>query len=297
MHNIIITILLLGFTNSVCAKEIDITASKGIDQEVIISLEPKPAQMDVAKNVIIKATFALALDSKSVQKNNIKLKLITEKKESIIDGTIGYIAQDNTVTYQPNQNLDEGYYEIEIKSLKATKANKATKIKEIKYRFYVAEVLNGYMLPPEPYAILNNSTLLGIDFNDNGIRDDLERWIIRKYATSDYPKTKTEIALQWARTTQQVIQSPETAYEDKKYLLIMKANLCQMYSFSEKLQKSGNYRIDNRIFNDEFVDRAFNTKDRIESYARFNGNLAGHVYGSLREDASKCDFDIDEIEE
>ena len=160
MNKFIITILLLGFTSSIYAKEIDITTNKGLDQEVIISLEPKPAQMDIDKDVTIKATFAIALDSKSVQKNNIKLKHITEKKESIIDGIIGYVSQDNAVTYQPNKNLDEGYYEIEIKSLKATKADKNTQIKEIKYRFYVAETINGYKLPLEPDESINNDTLL-----------------------------------------------------------------------------------------------------------------------------------------
>ncbi len=41
------------------------------------------------------------------------------------------------------------------------------------------EVINGYVLPPEPDETLNNSTLLGIDSNNNGVRDDVERKIIK----------------------------------------------------------------------------------------------------------------------
>jgi len=160
-----------------------------------------------------------------------------------------------------------------------------------------AEVINGYVLPPKPDEAVNNSTLLGVDVNDNGVRDDLERWIIKKYATSDYPKTKTAIALQWGRTAQQIIQNPESAYEDKKYWLINNVMNCQMYAYSRKLKKDGNYRIDNDIFDDEYVDKVFNTKERIKAYYHFNANLAGHVYGGSKVHPSKCDFDIDAIQE
>ena len=37
--------------------------------------------------------------------------------------------------------------------------------------------VNGHRLPPEPDKTLNDSTLLGIDANDNGVGDDVERWI------------------------------------------------------------------------------------------------------------------------
>ena len=37
------------------------------------------------------------------------------------------------------------------------------------------EIVNGYVLPPMPDKKLNDATLKGIDSNDNGIRDDVER--------------------------------------------------------------------------------------------------------------------------
>ena len=57
------------------------------------------------------------------------------------------------------------------------------------------KVINGHQLPPEPDPTINNSTLLGIDSNDNGIRDDVEIYILQRYADdTEYPKTKTALA-------------------------------------------------------------------------------------------------------
>jgi len=159
----------------------------------------------------------------------------------------------------------------------------------------VYKEVNGYKLPPEPDPKLNNATLLGVDSNANGVRDDLERWVVQKYANTDYPKHKTELGLQWGKVTQQIIQDIETAYEDKKYLLIDKAQECR-YKTYEKLGESLNYGIDHRIFNDEYVDKAFNTQDRIKAYYRFNSNLGGHVFGDPYFE-NPCDFNLHEIKE
>jgi hypothetical protein len=45
------------------------------------------------------------------------------------------------------------------------------------------EVIDGHVLPPEPDPKVNNATLLGIDSNNNGVRDDVERWIYSRYDT------------------------------------------------------------------------------------------------------------------
>ncbi|MBL0722005.1 MAG: hypothetical protein JJV88_05440 [Sulfurovum sp.] len=43
------------------------------------------------------------------------------------------------------------------------------------------EVIHGHTLLPEPDLVINNFTLLGIDSNNNGVRDDVERWIYHTY--------------------------------------------------------------------------------------------------------------------
>ncbi|MDR1006934.1 MAG: hypothetical protein LBL65_00005, partial [Campylobacteraceae bacterium] len=45
------------------------------------------------------------------------------------------------------------------------------------------EVKHGYQLPPCPDPVKNDETLLGIDSNNNGVRDDVEIWIYNTYDT------------------------------------------------------------------------------------------------------------------
>jgi hypothetical protein len=47
----------------------------------------------------------------------------------------------------------------------------------------VADVM-GTHVPPAPYAPENDATVAGVDKNDNGIRDDVELAILKKYANS-----------------------------------------------------------------------------------------------------------------
>jgi len=53
--------------------------------------------------------------------------------------------------------------------------------------------INGYRLPPEPDPKVNNATLLGVDVNNNGVRDDADYYgdkivldhLIMKYKFED----------------------------------------------------------------------------------------------------------------
>lgn len=44
-----------------------------------------------------------------------------------------------------------------------------------------SEVINGISVPPEPNPVINNATLAGVDSNQNGVRDDVERFIAERY--------------------------------------------------------------------------------------------------------------------
>ena len=250
----------------------------------------------------------MELDAKHVQKNNVKLKKITESQEFMIDGEVAYDANENTVTFKPSTLLTYGYYEVEFKSLKAIKAEKSEQIKEIKYRFYVPEVLNGYKLPPEPDEALNNSTLLGIDSNENGVRDDVERWIIIKYSKdSKYPKTKIAIALQYAKASQYIIvNDPIHAYKNKSYEIFDYAMDCEGYwinTITKDMTSSSyiKFSLDNEIYDDEFKSKMFNTLERTKAYWRFNGSLSGHMLGGgggiLSSTKDKCETDINALGE
>ena len=70
-------------------------------------------------------------------------------------------------------------------------------------------IVDGHELPPEPDPIINNSTLLGIDVNNNDVRDDVERWIYTTY--KDKHPVHIDIAMQAGRGYKKVLESPENA--------------------------------------------------------------------------------------
>ena len=61
------------------------------------------------------------------------------------------------------------------------------------------EVINGITVPPEPAPSINNATLAGVDVNNNGVRDDVERLIARQWP-SNY-----SVGIQVAKQVQSVL--------------------------------------------------------------------------------------------
>ena len=301
MKHFMVLLLLVTSALSLYGSNDDLTRYKGTDQEVILQLSPTVAQTDVWNNAKIEVSFSVPLDASSVQKNNIKLVHLSSKTNDHIDGTIAYDKYDNKVVFTPSALLPLGDYEIEIKSLKADKAYKTTQIKEIKYRFYVPKVIHGHQLPPEPDEAINNSTLLGIDANGNGIRDDVERLIIIEEAkNNEYPKTHTAISLQYAWAWQKMIEKP--VLETRVYL--ENASACQWYWFNKKTKDIRGYangrkwRVEHRnILGVKLEDKIFNTKERMQQRFKFNEACSGNIFKSTEKNIDACRINIDELGE
>jgi len=157
--------------------------------------------------------------------------------------------------------------------------------------------MNGYVLPPEPDKALNDSTLLGIDINDNGVRDDVERYIYERFGEDpEYPKTKTALAMQDAWATQKILKNP--TIESKKYL--DDAIDCQYYWFDKKTQGLSGYEfiqysIKHKVFDDiNLKDKMLNTKQRILRVFKFNEACSGHIFrGRGKESIENCQTNID----
>jgi hypothetical protein len=296
MKHFLVLLLFITGSISLYGSSDDLSISKGTDQDVIVQLSPTIAQIDVWNNAKIEVSFSVPLDALSVQKNNIKLVYLSSKTNDHIDGTIEYDKYDNKVLYTPNALLEEGVYEVEIKSLKADKDYKSTQIKEIKYRFYVPEVIQGHQLPPEPDPVVNDSTLLGIDVNNNGVRDDVEIWILNKY--KDKHPIHIDIAMQAARAYKKVLLMPEKAKEIHDE--VDKAVYCQLYYrlnakyFNEPLLLKDN--VVNEFFRSKIY---FNTQERMEAYLQYDKLLSGGSYTLLKIEERKaaCDFNISKYEE
>ncbi|MEA3419042.1 MAG: hypothetical protein U9Q90_06540 [Campylobacterota bacterium] len=271
------------------AKEVDLSTSKGIDQEVIELLAPTPAQTDVERSVSIKAKFNVMLDPKHIKKNDIWLKRI-EPDMRHIDASIHYDQTSQTITLQPKELLDEGVYEVTYQSIKTIKSQKGQQIKEIKYRFYVPEMIDGHMLPPKPDMQVNNSTIAGIDANNNGVRDDIEWWIYTKMDVLKYSKAERLIAMEWGKAIQIILKNPQSA--ESIYERVHMPLYCFYYYKFTYLYR---YPVDYAIFNHDFRDIAFNTKERQKAYNEYDSLLSGKIFPMGRIHPDQCNFNIDAV--
>jgi len=141
-----------------------------------------------------------------------------------------------------------------------------------------------YKLPPEPEPKINNSTLLGIDSNNNGVRDDMERWI---YKTYTHP-IERGIFMQSARAYNKVITNPSKALKTKKY--VDNAVSCLKYFMYESdpvpFDKYEHYSNRKKLKSIQF-----NTLDRRISYDKYQKALSGGVYDMLPSSKENCEFD------
>ena len=145
---------------------------------------------------------------------------------------------------------------------------------------------------PDPDA--NNRTLSGIDANRNGVRDDLEYYIIDRFGNDpDYPKTKTAIAMQYAAAAAKTLIDPDNAYKNRTDIAMDKAIDCNWYWMNTKKvpYEEGD------ILDHALDDRIFNTKERLINYARYNGALGGHAFVDTEENESSCVINIDKLGE
>lgn len=152
------------------------------------------------------------------------------------------------------------------------------------------EVIHGYTLPPAPDPAINNSTLLGIDSNNNGVRDDVEIWILKKY--KDKHPIYTEIAMQAGRAWQKILEDPSKANDTSK--LLDAAQNCEFY-FRFDANKYG----DILLIDESIVDRMFrkivtNTQEREDAYWEHDRLLSGGVYVLPKASQAKsyCDFNV-----
>jgi len=156
-------------------------------------------------------------------------------------------------------------------------------------------------LPDEPDVELNNSTLLGIDSNNNGIRDDVEIYIVKRFSQDlDFPKTKIAIAMQYAWANQKLIENPIMSSDkysndviDCEYYWIGKHNK------NMTTLKAIQYHQKHKIFNDNGIkDKSYNTKERIKEYFKFNQACSGHIFDGRDEDTiNNCQINIDRLGE
>jgi len=149
-----------------------------------------------------------------------------------------------------------------------------------------AWVVNGHVLPPEPDPTVNNATLLGVDVNDNGVRDDVERAIYKKF-----PKEiRRKQLMQQAKSDQSMMADDEAIKNAQKWQKIIanKNIACEKYLFRK-------FDIDFNLEAYDYMDNIqYNTKDRVIKYMRYNHALGGGVYFTPESivNESSCEFNV-----
>ncbi len=274
-----------------CVLSLSLNANNNTTSIVSSSLKSNTVQLENDNTIIIKT---LSLETIQTElKENTQAALIIQAAYS--DDTIKYITkniqwiiQDNSIVTINNTTLEtlkEGTTTIQAK-IDNTTSNKL--------RITVYKEINGYKLPPEPDETLNNSTLLGIDSNNNGVRDDVERWIYETY--KDKHPIHVDIAMQAGRAYKLVLETPERAREIR--LQVKGALFCAWYYQNDSYRYNDPILVHERI--DTFVkNKYFNTKDRHDTYKQYDQLLSGGVYNLPRAKQRKalCDFDTKKYEE
>ena len=128
-------------------------------------------------------------------------------------------------------------------------------------------------------------TLLGIDVDNNGVRDDVQVWIESKFA--DKPNVKNAM-LQRAKYMQLEIANADNKAESIKYSRKESDATSCLYTIATGM--SGN---DLSNLTKEIIKITYNTKARILAFKRINENFSGQITSSVsREEALRlCEFE------
>jgi len=162
--------------------------------------------------------------------------------------------------------------------------------KSIIIQVEVYEIIEGHLLPHEPEN--PDETLLGVDENDNGVRDEVERWIYKDMPTYHHPEIERVIAMQKAEAYQMTLVDP-TNKDDKVLKAMDGAHNCWMYyEISKDLPFDGSIK----KFSQNLKDQTLNTKERLKTYFEYDYSLKGRVFDSAdwsKLDTSICNKNID----
>ena len=225
-----------------------------------------------------------------IEKNELKEQTTTplQINATYSDGTIKEITDNINWDIQDNSIIS-----IDNNTLKALKEGTTTLSATVDNHtsntisITVYKEINGYKLPPEPDPTINNSTILGIDSNNNGVRDDVERKIFATYDKA----IEQAYMMQGAKKYQKYLENPVGIAESGE----AQQDTWNQYSCLGYLEEFENIEIPRsaKFFNEAYM----NTKERIRAYIEFNEAMSGGSYPIPMHDKDlkkeNCDFDVD----
>ena len=154
----------------------------------------------------------------------------------------------------------------------------------------VHEMIDGHLLPHAPKN--PDATLLGVDANHNGVRDDVERWIYKEMPTYHHAEIERVVAMTEAKAYQKALADPTNKGDNVVKAMDRALNCWAYYADSRNIP----YDEDVLKFDNRLRDAVFNTKERLQTYLQYDSTLGGRVFTltALRLlNTSYCDQNID----
>ena len=156
-------------------------------------------------------------------------------------------------------------------------------------------IINGVRLPPEPLPEENNATLVGIDSNDNGVRDDVERWIYTTF--EDKHPVHIEVGMQSARTWKRIFEGgADKALETVEF--VHAALACQSYyKVYAKYYDEPILIFESISLFQQVKRKVLSIPERTEAFFAYDKALSGGVYTLPKSGTRKgqCDFDTAKV--
>lgn len=137
------------------------------------------------------------------------------------------------------------------------------------------DVINGITLPPDPGAA-GKKTLAGIDSDQDGVRDDIQRFLAKEVGKDPVLYKR---ALQMARDAQQSLFVVATNDREKARAVANRWGVAKRCFDQINGHKEENYMKDIR-FKKQFEAMIANTPERMDSYIQYNDMLGGMVFYS-----------------
>ncbi len=279
------------------------------------------------KNTILQLIFTVILVCSAVSANRLTgLKLesnatTVNKAETVqlsVEGTYSDSSTqivDKNITYiiTPVENAEvNGSVLTALKDGNVTVQAKVGTTLSNAITLNIIWVVNGHTLPPEPDPAVNNSTLLGVDVNNNGVRDDVERWIYETY--DEYTPCHQELDGEETLPSGQVIQFGKEVCEDNPvpYHPVVRAVVMDIAKEAQKIiiepknakitdieftkaygcasvirdiKDKRNRKLSKKsLLDKDFKKIQFNTIQRARAYGKFNFYLSGGVYSLPTDD-------------
>lgn len=162
--------------------------------------------------------------------------------------------------------LPPGFYQLLVK---IKDRSKREHIFKTKYKDHAMFMIDDSLEVPMPDSKKNNATVAGVDSDNDGIRDDVQRWINEEF--SSQPKVKAamrQVAMGRQNDLLSASEKEKSIEASQRYLNDLSC-LLSVVGVHEKSK-----------LNRQLNEKMLNTKDRLYADMKANANFSGQAWVS-----------------